>query len=568
MSFSQVIQSIKDFLVDHKDVIAVVGKSVGLIFALTGARFVGIKLLRKIRKHPPGPVGIPFLGCLLQFGGNPKKFLTDIALNYGPVVSASLIQQQNVFLSDPYLVKKLFKQKAFANHWSNHNRFRPEPGFDAINGAEWKERRQYVSTTLFLILKSDFVLKQMQRSIGEFIDYSRQSQSESQSESQANAIAKGVTLNGRECIAFCAFNNIFSAVFGVRLTIKDIEFINAYINATQDKFNALGIVMLLDFCLPTKVPEFLTWRIISPLRKNEKALDDILFEWMRKNGYRLDVENNVITYDENSKHTEYVEHMHDNGFMKDFLEKLKEGKVTAKQIMADVSMLLTAAIDTTSHTSEMGFSLLAKNPDIQDIVYEEIKQVLMAAQKTNNSDNNSDDNISGLEFRLDVLKDLHLFRALVHEILRIACVAGGGVPHKIYEDVKIEHDGKEYILPKGALIHYNTFFMLKKKRWDTNTIMPNTSENNEIHLDYWLDKTNGDNKNRFKMNDNFLLFGTGLRDCVGQSMAKKALYSLFGELILKYKFVVPNHESVDLTQTWNLVQRLKHSINVTLVPRN
>ena len=73
--------------------------------------------------------------------------------------------------------------------------------------------------------------------------------------------------------------------------------------------------------------------------------------------------------------------------------------------------------------------------------------------------------------------------------------------------------------------------------------------NNEIHLEYWL---NDDNK--FKMNENFISFGVGKRDCVGKSLAMKSMFAVFGLLIPKYKFKAQNDNpnGMNIKQKWGL----------------
>ena len=68
---------------------------------------------------------------------------------------------------------------------------------------------------------------------------------------------------------------------------------------------------------------------------------------------------------------------------------------------------------------------------------------------------------------------------------------------------------------------------------------PLKTENQEIHLEYWLDAETGE----FKMNDNFILFGLGKRDCVGRRLAMKSLYAIFAPFLLLYKFVAPSNNA-------------------------
>ena len=90
--------------------------------------------------------------------------------------------------------------------------------------------------------------------------------------------------------------------------------------------------------------------------------------------------------------------------------------------------------------------------------------------------------------------------------------------------------------------------MLKYLDWGNgNKILK--KKNNDFHLEYWLD-----DNNKFKMNENFITFGVGKRDCVGRSLAMKSIYSVFGLLITKYKFKTKynNPNDMDIKQKWGL----------------
>ena len=57
------------------------------------------------------------------------------------------------------------------------------------------------------------------------------------------------------------------------------------------------------------------------------------------------------------------------------------------------------------------------------------------------------------------------------------------------------------------------------------------------------------------MNDNFVLFGVGKRNCVGQSLVIKAMYAVFGLMINKYKFRPENndYQGMEIKQRWDLI---------------
>ena len=48
------------------------------------------------------------------------------------------------------------------------------------------------------------------------------------------------------------------------------------------------------------------------------------------------------------------------------------------------------------------------------------------------------------------------------------------------------------------------------------------------------------------------MFGVGKRDCIGKSLALKAMYAIFGLMIPKYKFNAPNDDpnQMNIKQIW------------------
>ena len=141
------------------------------------------------------------------------------------------------------------------------------------------------------------------------------------------------------------------------------------------------------------------------------------------------------------------------------------------------------------------------------------------------------------EFEYSILNQLHVFRAFIHETLRISSVAHLGIPHYTIEDVSIEVDGKKVVIPKYTLLYPNVLYIQRWLDWNDGN-RPFKTENQDIHLEYWLDAKTG----KFKMNDNFILFGLGKRDCVGRSLAMKSLYAIFALFLLRYKFVAPSNK--------------------------
>ena len=152
------------------------------------------------------------------------------------------------------------------------------------------------------------------------------------------------------------------------------------------------------------------------------------------------------------------------------------------------------------------------------------------------------------EFDYSIMNQLHLFRAFIHDLIRIG-IAALGLPHYTTKDVSIEVEGKKVVIPKWTVLHQNNIYISKWSDWNDGN-KPLQRENNDIHFEYWLDETG-----KFKMNDMFVGFGVGKRDCVGRGLAFKSLYAMFAIFMLRYKFVAPNNDpdAMEIKQTFGIV---------------
>ena len=167
------------------------------------------------------------------------------------------------------------------------------------------------------------------------------------------------------------------------------------------------------------------------------------------------------------------------------------------------------------------------------------------------------------DFDYSILNELHIFRAFIHEMLRIGSVVAIGAPHMTTENITMDIEGKNVVIPKDTLLQSNTLYIQKWTDWNDGN-KPLKEENNDIHLEYWLDAKSG----KFKMNENFVLFSVGKRDCVGRSLAMKSLYAMFAIFLLKYRFVAPNNDplAMEIKQEWSVVLQTK-SKGINVEPR-
>ena len=402
---------------------------------------------------------------------NPSYFMSSL-IGYGPICCVPLGQSFNIFINDPVLGKKLLKDKRFNNRPSNN--IRKINAFEIINGNAWKKRRQYCIQSIAKIADTEFILTQTKKSMQSYF--------------------KNVDMNSlfypQEISQYTSFNNIFSAIYGKNVEYND-NFWRKYCELATIRFNSVTNFLLMQINLANVyVPQFLLdFLVLNRHKQYEQNVDDCLLKWMTTDDYKIDLNNNQLA----RGGSDYDKKDDDDLFFIDhIISAINNNKITAYEGISDTQALLYDSIDTSSKSSEYGILLLAKYADIQEKLYTELMDVL----KKNNLKS----------FSFKILNELHLFRAFIYETLRISCIVYFPFPRQIYQEMEVtlDDEGTKYKLPKGSMVMYNTYHILKRRDWNNpeNTF---SEENNEIHLEYWLDE-NG----KFKMNDNFILFSSGI----------------------------------------------------------
>lgn len=72
-----------------------------------------LQILREASSLPPGPWGIPVLGCLPFLKGDLHLYLRDLTQKYGSLMSTRLGSQLIVVLSDYKMIRDTFRKDEF-----------------------------------------------------------------------------------------------------------------------------------------------------------------------------------------------------------------------------------------------------------------------------------------------------------------------------------------------------------------------------------------------------------------------------------------------------------------------
>ncbi|NXW30172.1 C27C1 protein, partial [Phaetusa simplex] len=199
-----------------------------------------------------------------------------------------------------------------------------------------------------------------------------------------------------------------------------------------------------------------------------------------------------------------------NGGLLTYLLVSKE--LTLEEIYANMTEMLLAGVDTTSFTLSWATYLLAKHPEVQQRVYEEIVNKLGKDQ---------------VPLSHDVPK-LPLIRAVLKETLRLYPVLPGN-GRVTQRDLIVGG----YFIPKGtqlALCHYATSYSEE-----------NFSMANEFRPERWLRKGNLDRVDNFGS----IPFGYGVRSCIGKRVAELEIHLALIQLLQNFEIKIsPKTEPV------------------------
>ncbi|XP_033101536.1 1,25-dihydroxyvitamin D(3) 24-hydroxylase, mitochondrial-like [Anneissia japonica] len=439
----------------------------------------------------PGPKGWPIIGSLLDYTYGPytmeKMHLATIDRfrTYGKIYKENIAGQTAVHILEPKDVQKLFQSEG-----ARPKRLKLDPmihyrkrrkqniGLANIEGEDWIKLRRPLNQTIMKPKTMESYLPTLDSVASDFVDHMKRMIGE-------NGEIDGFYME----IYKWSLENSWAVVFDERLGGLRIKLENNYLakNVIQSVMDFFVGLRDLTFGLPLyklNIPTS-TWKRFA-------AAQDYVFEISKK---RIQ---EALQEEKTSEEAGFLESLTSH---KDF---------TLEELTLLCNDVLIGSLDTTSHSVAFNLYTLAKNPEAQEKLYQEV---------INMTDKDE-------PIRSEHFQNIPYMKAFVKETFRMLPTTDG-TSRKLDQDIVLSG----YNIPADTLIRVHMV---------AGTMEEYVENPTEFRPERWLRESES------KIDPHLLLpFGHGPRMCVGRRFAENAIYMLLAKIVRQFK-VEWHHEDMDL----------------------
>ncbi|XP_059414950.1 cytochrome P450 2K1-like [Carassius carassius] len=440
-------------------------------------------------KEPPGPKPLPLFGNLLNLDlTRPFDSFCELSKTYGNIFQVFLGPKKMVVLVGYKTVKE-----ALVNHAEEFGDRDIAPSFRIMNdengivfsnGKNWKEMRCFALSNLRDLGMGKRgsevkIIEEIQYLEGEFDKF------------------EGKPFDMTQPVNYAMSNIISSIVYGNRFEYTDPRFTEMVDSANENVYFAGSTSMMIYNIFP--------W--LGPILKQKRI---IVKNIVQSRQHMTKLINGLL---------ETLNPHDSRGFVESFLIRKQSDEQSGKKdsyfhqdnLMMSVTDLFIAGTDTTGTTLRWGLMFMAKYPNIQDQVQEEIDRV-----------------IGGRQPVVEDRKKLPYTDAVIHETQRLANIVPLNLPHMTSCDVTLNG----YFIKEGTtVVPLLTSVLKDPSEWE---------KPNSFYPEHFLDE-----KGQFVKRDAFMPFSAGRRMCLGESLARMELFLFFTSLLQSYRFTTPPGVSGD-----------------------
>ncbi|XP_029284837.1 cytochrome P450 2J2-like [Cottoperca gobio] len=449
------------------------------VFILTADYFKN----RQPGSFPPGPRALPIVGNIFTVDyKRTHESMTQLAERYGDVYSLRMGQAWVVVLNKFEVLKEaLVNQKDILGdrpHLPLVQDITHGLGLLFSSGNTWKQQRRFALSTL---RNFGFGKKSIEAVIlDEFTHCAKDFNSH-----------KGKPFNPHLTINNTVSNIICSLVFGHRFEYGDEKFMKL--------MTWFGKSLQIQASIWAQLYNSFPWlmrRLPGPHQTVQHMFNDA------KDFIRVEIKEHKQNWDP-SDQRDYIDC---------YLNEIQMGKGQVEDAFDEENLvicvldLFVAGSETTSTTLRWAFLYMAKYPEIQAKVQDEIDKVIGQSRQPSMEDR----------------ANLPYTDAVIHEIQRMGNVIPLSLPHSTNKEIQLGG----YTIPKGVTIIPNlTSVMFDKNEWETpNTFNPGHFLNEE---------------GKFVKPAAFIPFSAGKRLCPGESLAKMELFLFFTSFMQHFTFSMP-----------------------------
>ncbi|XP_061192062.1 cytochrome P450 10-like [Saccostrea echinata] len=465
----------------------------------------------------PGPKGLPIIGTLLDYTKKDgyrfdKLFeaFTERSLQYGPVFKEQIANMTTVVITDPFEYNKVIRaegkypKRRVLDPWFVY-REKNKMGQGLVNaqGSEW---HKYRSATSKKMLKMKEVLDyctSMDKVADDFITHLSNLRNQ---HNEVVGIEKECFKWAMESMGTFLFESRLGC-FGPNPPTQALEFIEHL----QGLFHYMQI-LLYSFPIYKMIPT-------KPWKKYENHCDNV-FRIGRSYIDRkaAEIQKNPTKDGEKSSFIEYM---------------INQESLSEREALSTCVDVLVGATETTSSGTLWVLYCLAKNPKVQEKLYEETKRVL-----PNNE-----------AITPEKLSQLHYVKAVIKETFRLYPLT---FTTSRYLEEDLEIGG--YSLPAGTHVQANLYGMFRDSKFypDPETFKP----------ERWLKESHMDKELKALSN---LVWGHGARMCIGRRFAEQEMHIVLTKIVQNFK-IEYNHGTVE--PVLNMVMNSDRPLLFSFIPRN